>query len=172
MLWFWRFLLYSFLGFLLEVAFARAIRSPKLDRKCLVLLPLCPVYGFGAVLILWLARRLDAGPLGIMALGFVCATVVEYAMDLFYDRVLGVRFWDYTQLRFNLQGRVCLTFSLCWTGLALVLVYLLVPLTDQLLASIPAVLGPPALILLMCDGAVSCLALRRTGTTDVLRWYR
>ena len=40
MLWLWRFLLYGFLGFLLEVAFARVIHSPKLDRKCLLLLDL------------------------------------------------------------------------------------------------------------------------------------
>lgn len=69
-------------------------------------------------------------------------------------------------------GPVCLTFSLCWTGLALVLVYLLAPLADRILSAIPAVLGPPAMILLVCDGAVSCLALRRAGTTEVLRWYR
>ena len=57
-------------------------------------------------------------------------------------------------------------------GLALVLVYALAPLTDRALAAIPPELGPPALIVLGCDGAVSCLALRRAGTTDVLRWYR
>ena len=107
-----------------------------------------------------------------MAIGFVSATAVEYGMDLFYDRVLGVRFWDYAQLRYKIRGRVCLTFSLCWTGLALVLVYLLAPLADRILSAIPAVLGPPAMILLVCDGAVSCLALRRAGTTEVLRWYR
>ena len=73
-------------------------------------------------------------------------------MDLFYDRVLGVRFWDYAQLRYNIRGRVCLTFSLCWTGLALVLVYLLAPLADRILSAIPAVLGPPAMILLVCCG--------------------
>ena len=172
MLWLWRFILYSFLGFLLEVAFARAVHSPKRDRKCLVLLPLCPVYGLGAVLILWLVQALDAGPLGTMAAGFLSATAAEYAVDLFYDRALGVRFWDYAQQPFNLRGRVCLTFSLCWTGLALVLVYALAPLTDRALAAIPPGLGPPALIVLGCDGAVSCLALRRAGTTDVLRWYR
>ena len=54
----------------------------------------------------------------------------------------------------------------------MVLVYLLAPLADRILSAIPAVLGPPAMILLVCDGAVSCLALRRAGTTEVLRWYR
>ena len=47
--WFWYFMLYSFLGFVLEVLFARAIRNPKRDRKCFYFLPLCPVYGLGAV---------------------------------------------------------------------------------------------------------------------------
>ena len=48
MRWLWYFIIYSFCGFLLEVAFARAIRHPKRDRKCLIFLPLCPVYGLGA----------------------------------------------------------------------------------------------------------------------------
>ena len=50
--WFWYALLYSFLGFLLEVAYAKAIRAQRLDRKCFYFLPLCPVYGIGALLIL------------------------------------------------------------------------------------------------------------------------
>ena len=51
---FWYFFLYSFVGFLFEVVYARATHSPKQDRKCLYLLPLCPVYGLGAVLSLLL----------------------------------------------------------------------------------------------------------------------
>ena len=46
--WLWYFYWYSFLGFLLEVAFARISGHPKRDRKCLLLLPLRPVYGLGA----------------------------------------------------------------------------------------------------------------------------
>ena len=47
---FWQFLIYSFFGFLLEVVFARVTRAGKQDRKCMVLLPLCPVYGVGSSL--------------------------------------------------------------------------------------------------------------------------
>lgn len=171
MIWLWRFMLYSFFGFLLEVAFAWATRNPKLDRKCLLLLPLCPVYGLGASLILWLAYALDAGFFGVMAIGFVATSAAEYLMGLFYEHGLGVRFWDYSQLPLNLNGKVCLLFSACWTVLALVLVYWAAPAVDRLIARIPAVLGPPALILLLSDMLVSSVALRRTGTTEVLRWY-
>ena len=66
--WLWYFYWYSFLGFLLEVAFARISGHPKRDRKCLLLLPLCPVYGLGACLILWLAP-LGRGPLWVAVSG-------------------------------------------------------------------------------------------------------
>lgn len=172
MTWLWRFILYSFSGFLLEVAFARAIHHPKKDRKCLIFLPLCPVYGLGALMILFLSFTLDASPLGVMVIGFLSASTAEYLTGTFYERVLGVRFWDYTQMPLNLNGQVCLPFSAAWTILALALVYLADPLAAWLIANIPAWLGPPALILLLSDLLVSSIALRNTGTTEVLRWYR
>ena len=171
MLVLWYFILYSFLGFLLEVAFARAIDHPKKDRKCFLLLPLCPVYGVGAILIHWLSGLLG-GPLWVMAAGFIGATAAELGMGLFYRYVLGVEFWDYSGQAFNLAGLVCLRFSLYWSGLALVLVYLVDPLMIPLLEAIPDYLAPPMAILLGADGLVSALALKITGTTEVLRWYK
>ena len=147
MRWLWYFIIYSFAGFLLEVAFARAIRHPKRDRKCFVLLPLCPVYGLGACLILLLAPLMP-GPLWVMAAGGLAATGAELAMGLFYRFALGVRFWDYTGIRGSLGGLVCPRFSLYWTALALALVYLVHPAVSLLAEGIPAFLAPPAAILL------------------------
>ena len=62
-LWFWYFVIYSFLGFLTEVAFARLTRNPKRDRKCRYFLPLCPVYGLGAIAILLLPEPVRQNPL-------------------------------------------------------------------------------------------------------------
>ena len=166
----WYFILYSFLGFLLEVVFARVIGHPKKDRKCLLLLPLCPVYGLGALLIRFLAG-LRPGALWVMVSGFVGATAAEFAVGAFCRSVLRVEFWDYSGMRWNVGGLVCLQFSLCWAVLALALVYGADPLLVPLIRSIPAWLDPPAAILLASDMAVSAAALRRAGTTEVLRWY-
>ena len=171
-IWLWRFIAYRFCGFLLEVAFARLTGHRKRDRKCFILLPLCPVYGLGAVLILFFAELLAPGPLGVMAVGFFAASAAEYLMGLFYEKALGVRFWDYSAMPLNLHGRVCLAFSACWSLLALALVYWAAPRMDALLLRVPPGLLPPAVILLLCDGAVSAFALRQTGTPEVLRWYR
>ena len=153
--WLWYFYLYSFLGFLLEVAFARASGHPKRDRKCLILLPLCPVYGLGACLILGLAP-LGNGPLWVALSGGLAATGAELILGAFYRYVLGVKFWDYEGIPGSLGGLVCPAFSLCWTAVA---------------ARIPAWLAPPAFIVLAADSLVSCAALRRTGSTEVLKWY-
>ena len=168
--WLWDFYWYSFLGFLLEVAFARISGHPKRDRKCLLLLPLCPVYGLGACLILWLAP-LGRGPLWVAVSGGLAATGAELVLGAFYRDVLGVKFWDYQGMPGSLGGLVCPVFSLCWTVLALVLVYGVQPLAEPFLAAIPPGLAPPAAILLGADGLVSCAALRRSGSTEVLRWY-
>ena len=170
MRWLWYFIIYSFAGFLLEVAFARAIRHPKRDRKCFVLLPLCPVYGLGACLILWLAP-LVRGPLGIALAGGLAATGAELAMGAFYRFALGVKFWDYAGMPGSLGGLVCPVFSACWTVLALALVYWVHPAVAVLAGRIPLWLAPPAIALLGADALVSCAALRRAGTTEVLRWY-
>ena len=168
--WLWYFILYSFFGFLLEVAFARAAGCSKRDRKCLLLLPLCPVYGLGACLILLLAPFVQS-PLWVLAAGGLAATAAELAMGLFYRFGLGVQFWDYTGMRGSVGGLICPVFSLCWGALALALVYLAHPALAPLAERIPAWLAPPALILLAADALVSCVALRRTGDTEVLRWY-
>lgn len=168
---FWYFLLYSFLGFLLEVAFARAIHSPKRDRKCFLLLPLCPVYGLGALGILAAGELFGTRPLLLALAGAGAATAAEYFMGQFYQRVLGVAFWDYSDLPLNLGGKICLPFSAAWGVLALGLVYLVHPLAAALVERIPASLAPAAAILLFTDGAASCYLLKTTGSTDSLKWY-
>lgn len=171
MAWFWYFTVYSFLGFLLEVVYARLTDSTKPDRKCFLLLPLCPVYGLGALAILAASQFLFQKPLLLAVVGGGAATAVEYLMGLFYEKVLGVSFWDYSGLPLNINGRVCLPFSLAWGVLALGLVYLLHPWMEVLAVYIPVGFLPPAVILLASDAVVSAWLLRRTGTTDSLKWY-
>lgn len=171
MRWFWYFLIYSLVGFFLEVLFARAIHSEKPDRKCFLLLPLCPVYGLGAMGILAVSALVGDRPLLVALAGGAAATAAEYGMGAFYERALGVKFWDYSDLPVNVGGKVCLLFTGVWSVLALVLVYLVHPAAARLAEAIPPVLAPAAMILLLCDGAISVWLLKTTGTTDSLKWY-
>ena len=74
--WLWYFLFYSFLGFLLEVGYA-LWAGGNLDRKCLLLLPLCPVYGLGACAVLLLPAPVLRVPRALLLLGGLTATAAE-----------------------------------------------------------------------------------------------
>lgn len=167
---FWYYLVYGFLGFLLEVVFARLIHSPKLDRKCHLLLPVCPVYGIGALAILALPSPVKETPLLLYLAGGFTATAAEWLTAVFYEKAAGVSFWNYKELPFNLNGRVCLWFSLFWGLLALLLIDWIHPLVAALVSALPPALTLPAAALYLSDALFSLAVLRRSGTQG-LRWY-
>lgn len=171
MVWFWYFLIYSFLGFLVEVVYVRLIRGAKRDRKCRLLLPICPVYGLGALAILALPPFVRAHPLLLFPAAGAACTAVEYLASLFYEKVFRVSFWDYSHLPGNLGGRVCPLFALFWGLLALGTLYLIHPAAAWLAARIPFWTFPPAVLLLGADTLVTARLLRRSGDPAVLRWY-
>lgn len=169
MIWLWSFIAYSFSGFLLEMAFGLAVGGRQ-DRKGLWVLPLCPVYGVGACFIVLFTGQEAAYPPAVFVLGGLTATVVEYCAALYHERVLGVSFWSYEDLPGNIQGKICIPFSLAWGVLSLGLVYWLHPLLSPWLAMIPAPVGWTALAALAADGLLTAAALRRSGSTACLRW--
>lgn len=169
--WIWYLLVYSFLGYLLEVAYAKIVHGRGSGRKCLLLLPLCPVYGVGAVAIVALSGP-NPQPLWLMGVGFGAATVVELLFGLYYKYVLGVAFWNYSQIRWNVGGLVCLPFSLAWSGLALALVYTVHPIVKICVSTLPTAFTVPAWIVLGADCLISSIALKREKNTAVLQWYR
>lgn len=168
---FWYFLIYSFLGFLLEVLFARITHAPKQDRKCMLLLPLCPVYGIGALLIVSLPPFIQRSGLLLLTAGALCATAAEYFMDWLYETAFRVRFWDYSALPGNLRGRVCLPFSAAWGLLSLVLVHWVHPALIRLTAQIPPGWALPAALFFLLDSLLTILLLRAARSTAALRWY-
>ena len=108
--WFVYFLFYSLGGYGLEKLHARFSHSPRQVRKCFLLLPLCPVYGLAMTALLALAPE-NLGFVPLMILGGTVCTGVEFLVHLFYDKFLGVQFWDYRLMRGHVQGRICPQFA-------------------------------------------------------------
>ena len=172
MKWIWNFYLYSFFGFLLEVVYARLTRAKKRDRKCRLLLPLCPVYGLGAAVLSALPELVTANLPLLFLGGALSATVIEYAAAVFYETVWHVRFWDYSDCFGSVQGRICLPFALIWGVLGVVLVRWALPLTDRFTALLPSWLLLPCTALYLVDFVLTSFILHRTGSTTALQWYR
>ena len=164
--WFWNFVWYSFCGFLLETAYAR-LTGARGSRKCLRVLPLCPVYGAGALAILALPVGVQGRPWALFLLGGLVATGVEYAWAALCQRGLGVRFWDYAGLPGNIKGRVCLPFSLAWGALAMGLVYGVEPVMGPILGGIPAIVTGWAAAAVGSDLLLSAALCGARGTGPV-----
>jgi len=165
---FWYFLFYSFLGFVLEVFFAH-FAGAEPHRKCLRVLPLCPVYGFGACTIIWAAA--DAPSLiAIFLIGVLFATAWEYFMALLYENFLGASFWDYSDMPLNIQGRVCLPFSIAWGLLSVPLVRWVHPWVLSLGFAPPGFVTALMMLAFGFDALISCALVMRSGTRKSLDW--
>ena len=150
-LWLWTFWTYSFLGYLLERGYAIATHADRQARKCFLLLPMCPVYGLGALAVLALPESLSGSFWSLALWGGLAATAVEYAVHVLYDRLLGVRFWDYSQVRWNLRGRVCLPFSLAWSLLVAAGLPVIQAAIAPALAAVPPTATYAALLVFTAD---------------------
>ena len=162
----WYFWIYSFLGWLVELAFASASRSEDRRRRCLLLLPLCPVYGLGMLAVLALPPM--SGP-NLALFGGLAATAVEYACHWAGDRFLGVRFWDYSQVPGNLRGRVCLPFTLAWGLLVWAAARFVQPGVEVLAETIPPAVTYAFLLVFTADAVCSVRFLQVTGDLRGMR---
>ena len=164
----WYFWIYSFLGYLLEKLFAKATRAAQQGRKCFFLLPLCPVYGLGMLAVLALPRE-EAGVPWLILWGGLAATAVEYAVHWAYEVLFRVRFWDYSDVSGNLNGRICLPFSLAWGVLTALAVRWVQPGVAWFAKrTIPEVTWL-CLMIFTLDALLSAKRLWRTGDGESLR---
>lgn len=163
MYWFWIFMWYSFIGFIIEKLFAAACNARHRVRKCFLLLPLCPVYGLSLIAVMHLPTELRDTPLRMMLYGGLTATAVEYAVHLFYDKALGVMFWDYSNTKMDLNRRVCVPFSIVWGVLVWVALRYVQPWIDAMIAQTSPLATLMAVLLLITDSfySVRLLYLRR-----------
>ena len=129
MLWF--FMIYSVLGWVIEVAF-HAVTLGKVVNRGFLNGPLCPVYGSGVLMVLavvYIDGKIfgfeteleNASTAGLFVIGIIFATLIELIAGFVLDKLFHARWWDYSEMKFNLNGYICLEFSIIW-GLAIAFV--------------------------------------------------
>ena len=171
--WFWNCIIYSFCGYLLERLFAAVTKSSNQVRRCFRFLPLCPVYGLAVTAVLALPPDLLQLP-WLPIWGSLVTTAVEYAVHWLYESCVGVHFWDYSPLRFQIHGRICLPFSIAWGLLVTAAVLLLQPVFNALIPAIPPTLTWFSMLVITGDGLITLRYLLLTGditfTVPLRRW--
>ncbi len=158
----WMFLIYSFLGWCLEVIYAAAGRKEFVNRGFLNGI-LCPVYGFAMVFMLVFMDSLK-GTWFYLFLGCtIVGTVTELITGLALEKIFHLRLWNYSEKRFQAGGYICLTASLVWGVLGLLVVKFINPFFLIVIRKAP---GIPGMALMVSSLVI--LAADTVTTTVVL----
>lgn len=129
---------YSFLGWVCETFYCSVGQRHFVNRGFLFG-PVCPVYGFGALAVLYLLAPFTRQPILLFIAAMVVTSLLEYLTGFLLEKLFHTKWWDYSTYRFNLHGRVCLKNSLLFGLIALIMVLFINPAVQRRLSQ----LSPP-----------------------------
>ena len=112
----WIFIIYAFLGWCSEVAFA-AVNKGKFVNRGFLNGPVCPIYGVGMLIVVLCRWNLRDRPLLLCLGSALLTTALEFVTGFVLERFFHDKWWDYSDMPFNIKGYVCLKFTILW-GLA------------------------------------------------------
>ncbi len=119
-------MIYSFLGWLCESLLVTAMQHKAVNSGFLNG-PICPIYGFGAIFVILLLQPFQSHPVLVFILGVVLTSALEYFTSWIMEILFHTRWWDYSQFFLNLNGRICLLFSMMFGVMSLFVLYVLNP---------------------------------------------
>lgn len=134
--WLFFFYLYCFLGWCVESAYV-SIKSKKFVNRGFMRGPFLPLYGSGGIMMLVVSMPFQEHLLLVYVAGCIGATILEYVTGVAMEALFKVRYWDYSQNKFNFQGHICLFNSLSWGVLTIFMTEVIHRPIEKLVLSMP-----------------------------------
>lgn len=126
------FFIYSFIGWIVEGLYSLALTG-NFSKEGFLIGPLKPMYGFAMTIILILYTYYNYNNIVLLIfLSMIVPTSVEYLSGFLLDKIFHLKYWDYSSLPLNINGYVCILFSVFWIALCLFAVYIIHPLIKTL----------------------------------------
>ena len=148
--WMLFFYIYCFFGWIIESTYVSVCTGNWVNRG-FMRGPVIPIYGTGAVIVLFAVIPFRTSPILVFIVGTVAASILEFVTGFVMERIYKVRYWDYSDKPFNLCGYICLFNSLCWGVLSILLIYLVHSWVEK------GVLFLIDMVLLSIDSGISSL---------------
>ena len=130
------FFMYGFVGWLGESIYC-SVGNKRWINRGFLRGPLCPIYGTGAIVLLLciyplreLTANLYVNEIIIFFVGLVVCDTVEFLTSLIMEKLFNARWWDYSDRKFNIQGRICLTHTLYWGTAACLFAFVIQPIVS------------------------------------------
>ncbi len=131
------FMIYSFFGWVMESVLKTYLQKKPVNSGFLYG-PFCPIYGFGAMFMFFFLQGFRGNIIVLFIIAFFSLSVWEYAVGWLLEKIFHTKYWDYTQNKFNIKGRVCLLNSIFWGILGVIFINLVHPFIAQKIDLIPA----------------------------------
>ena len=126
------FLIYSFIGWLIEVI-GKLIEKHKFINRGFLIGPICPIYGHGCLLMILTLSRYKDNPLVLFINAIFICSLLEYFTSYFMEKIFKARWWDYSTKRFNLNGRICAETMIPFGILGTLVICVINPIFEYLL---------------------------------------
>lgn len=127
------FIIYSVLGYIIETIFGIITKGTWESRQSFLYGPFCGIYGLGAVIMILSLQYFNQNNNRLFIGGFIVGSLIEYIVSWVGEMILNVKWWDYSNMPLNLNGRICVFFSIFWGLLAIYLMSYINPKVDKLI---------------------------------------
>ena len=134
--WLLFFFIYCFCGWIFESTYV-SLRKHRFVNRGFMRGPFLPLYGSGAVLMLVVSIPVEKNLLLVYLAGCVAATALEYVTGVCMESLFKVRYWDYSNQKFNYKGQICLSSTLAWGGLTIFLLKVIHPPIERFVLGLP-----------------------------------
>lgn len=124
------FIIYSFFGWVMESVIKTVVQRKPINSGFLYG-PFCPIYGFGAIIMFLFLNNFKDNLILLFIIGFFVLSSWEYIVGWLLEKTFHTKYWDYTNNKFNIKGRVCLMNSLFWGFLGVVFTKYIHPFTME-----------------------------------------
>lgn len=157
----WYFIIFSVIGLIIETIFCYITTGVIESRKGLIWGPFCPVYGVGATILIICLHTYEEKTMKLFLMGCILGNIIEYGLSYLLEAYYGTRFWDYSYYGFDINGRICLLYSIYWGVLSIILIKYVKPKVDKIIEKIPnsKKLYLTIIILLIIDGLATIWAI-------------
>lgn len=129
------FIIYSFLGWVME-SIVRSVSERKIINTGFLIGPFCPIYGIGAIIMLLFLDNYENKPVIMFFISIIILTIWEYIVGVLLEKIFKTKYWDYSDQKFNFQGRICLVNSLCWGVLGIIFVKFIHPFVQNFVSQV------------------------------------
>lgn len=124
------FIIYSFIGWTMEVVW-NLFTDKKLVNRGFLIGPYCPIYGVGCLLLIILLGRFKSDPVLLFFMSIIVCSILEYSTSYIMEKLFKARWWDYSEYKFNLNGRICAATMIPFGILGVLVVYYLNPFVSK-----------------------------------------